>query len=142
MSVKIAISGDLGSGKSTIGRLFENRMGFKFHSGGSIFRSLATKYNMTPAEFSKYSEIHPEVDEEIDGDLTRQLSIIESNFESLVSQISILFDKSDRTLVEKLNQEFNQMSNMTKELLIEKLDSYKAKIEKTFDTLNEKTIEQ
>lgn len=71
MSVKIAISGDLGSGKSTIGRLFENRMGFKFHSGGSIFRSLATKYNMTPAEFSKYSEIHPEVDEEIDGELVK-----------------------------------------------------------------------
>ena len=61
MSVKIAISGDLGSGKSTIGRLFESRLGLKFHSGGSIFRSLATKYNMTPAEFSKYSEIHPEI---------------------------------------------------------------------------------
>jgi len=71
MSIKIAISGDLGSGKSTIGRLFENRMGFKFHSGGSIFRTLATKYNMTPAEFSKYSEIHPEVDEEIDGELVK-----------------------------------------------------------------------
>ena len=71
MSIKIAISGDLGSGKSTIGRLFENKLGFKFHSGGSIFRGLATKYNMTPAEFSKYSEIHPEVDEEIDGELVK-----------------------------------------------------------------------
>lgn len=79
MSIKIAISGDLGSGKSTIGRLFENRMGLKFHSGGSIFRSLATKYNMTPAEFSKYSEIHPEIDEEIDGELVK----ISSNDENM-----------------------------------------------------------
>lgn len=71
MSTKIAISGDLGSGKSTIGRLLEERFGMKFHSGGSIFRSLAGKYNMTPAEFSKYSEIHPEVDEEIDGELVK-----------------------------------------------------------------------
>ena len=71
MSTKIAISGDLGSGKSTIGKIFENDLGFKFHSGGSIFRLLATKYNMTPAEFSKYSEIHPEVDEEIDGELVK-----------------------------------------------------------------------
>jgi len=71
MNTKIAISGDLGSGKSTIGKLFEERFGFKFHSGGSIFRSLAQKYNMTPAEFSKYSEIHPEVDEEIDGELVK-----------------------------------------------------------------------
>ena len=39
MSVKIAISGDLGSGKSTIGKLFESRLGLKFHSGGSIFRT-------------------------------------------------------------------------------------------------------
>ena len=71
MSIKIAISGDLGSGKSTVGKLFEEKYGFKFHSGGSIFRSLAAKYNMTPAEFSKYSEIHPEVDEEIDGELVK-----------------------------------------------------------------------
>ena len=71
MNVKIAISGDLGSGKSTIGKLIEERLGYTFHSGGSIFRSLATKYNMTPAEFSKYSEIHPEVDEEIDGELVK-----------------------------------------------------------------------
>ena len=71
MSTKIAISGDLGSGKSTIGKIFEEKSGFKFHSGGSIFRGLAAKYNMTPAEFSKYSEIHPEVDEEIDGELVK-----------------------------------------------------------------------
>ncbi len=71
MKTKIAISGDLGSGKSTIGKLFEEKYGYKFHSGGSIFRSLAAKYNMTPAEFSKYSEIHPEVDEEIDGELVK-----------------------------------------------------------------------
>lgn len=71
MSTKIAISGDLGSGKSTVGKLFEEKYGFKFHSGGSIFRGLAAKYNMTPAEFSKYSEIHPEVDEEIDGELIK-----------------------------------------------------------------------
>lgn len=71
MNTKIAISGDLGSGKSTIGKIFEEQSGFKFHSGGSIFRGLAAKYNMTPAEFSKYSEIHPEVDEEIDGELIK-----------------------------------------------------------------------
>lgn len=71
MSIKISISGDLGSGKSTIGKLIEAELGYKFHSGGSIFRSLADKYGMTPAEFSKYSEIHPEIDEEIDSELVK-----------------------------------------------------------------------
>lgn len=69
MSTKIAISGELGSGKSTVGKMIEARDGFKFHSGGNIYRGLADKYNMTPAEFAKYAEEHPEVDKEIDGEL-------------------------------------------------------------------------
>lgn len=69
MSIKIAISGDLGSGKSTVGKIIESRRGFKFHSGGMIYRGLAEKYDMTPAEFAKYAEEHPEVDKEIDGEL-------------------------------------------------------------------------
>lgn len=71
MGIKIAISGDLGSGKSTVGKIFENKKGFKFHSGGTIYRGLAEKYNMTPAEFAKYAEEHPEVDKEIDGELIK-----------------------------------------------------------------------
>lgn len=71
MKTKIAISGDLGSGKSTIGRLIVERKGFKYHSGGMIYRGLAEKYNMTPAEFAKYSEEHPEIDKEIDGELVK-----------------------------------------------------------------------
>jgi len=69
MSTKIAISGELGSGKSTVGKMIEARDGFKFHSGGNIYRGLADKYNMTPAEFARYAEEHPEVDKEIDGEL-------------------------------------------------------------------------
>ena len=71
MSTKIAISGDLGSGKSTIGKLIVDRNGFKYHSGGMIYRGLAEKYNMTPAEFAKYAEEHAEIDKEIDGELIK-----------------------------------------------------------------------
>lgn len=71
MSTKIAISGDLGSGKSTVGKIFEAKKGFKFHSGGMIYRGLAEKYNMTPVEFAKYAEEHPEIDKEIDGELIK-----------------------------------------------------------------------
>ena len=71
MSIKIAISGDLGSGKSTVGKIIESKKGFKYHSGGMIYRGLAEKYNMTPVEFAKYAEEHPEVDKEIDGELIK-----------------------------------------------------------------------
>ena len=57
MSTKIAISGDLGSGKSTIGKLIEARNGFKFHSGGNIYRGLADKYNMTEQLDESYKNL-------------------------------------------------------------------------------------
>ncbi len=74
--------------------------------------------------------------------MTRQLSIIESNFESLVSQITILFDKSDRALTEKINEEFAKISLQMQDSVSEKLETYKLKIEETFDKLQNKTIEQ
>ena len=81
MSTKIAISGDLGSGKSTVGKIIEARNGFKFHSGGNIYRGLADKYNMTPADFAKYAEEHPEVDKEIDGEL---IKLSDSNIDIVI----------------------------------------------------------
>ena len=82
------------------------------------------------------------VDENIDGDLTRQLSIIESNFEALVSQIAILFDKSDSSISEKINSEFEVISEKMQNGISAKLEDYKVAIENTFDKLHVKTIEQ
>jgi cytidylate kinase len=62
---KISISGDLGSGKSTIGKLLRDKLSFNLYSMGEAWRSLAAKYNMTILELNKYSETHP-LDEEMD----------------------------------------------------------------------------
>jgi CMP/dCMP kinase len=67
---KISITGDLGSGKSTVCRYLKEKYGFNVYSIGVIQRSLAEKYNMSTYEFNKYMESHPEIDEEIDTDLT------------------------------------------------------------------------
>lgn len=92
MSTKIAISGELGSGKSTVGKMIEARDGFKFHSGGNIYRGLADKYNMTPAEFAKYAEEHPEVDKEIDGEL---VNLSEANNDMVIdSRMAWFFVKN------------------------------------------------
>lgn len=68
--VKISITGDLGSGKSTVCRYLKERYGFNVYSIGMIQRSLAEKYDMTTYDFNKYMEEHPEIDEEIDSTLT------------------------------------------------------------------------
>ncbi|NJD03321.1 MAG: cytidylate kinase, partial [Ruminiclostridium sp.] len=67
--VKISITGDLGSGKSTVCKLIMEQYGLKVYSIGSIQRSLAKKHNMSILDFNKYMETHTEIDEEIDNEL-------------------------------------------------------------------------
>lgn len=68
---KISITGDLGSGKSTVCRYLKENFGLNVYSIGLIQRSLAQKYNMNIYEFNRYMETHPEIDEEIDTELTK-----------------------------------------------------------------------
>jgi cytidylate kinase len=65
----ISISGDLGSGKSTIGNLIKQQMGIELFSTGDIQRQIARKHNMTTLELNIYMEDHPEIDQEIDDHL-------------------------------------------------------------------------
>ena len=69
MAVKISLAGDLGSGKSTVGKLLAEKFGAQMYSTGTIQRELAAKMNMTTLELNKYSETHPEVDDMIDDGL-------------------------------------------------------------------------
>jgi cytidylate kinase len=62
---KIAISGDLGSGKSTVCKLLQTQISFNLYSMGEAWRKIAEKYQMTILELNRYSETHP-VDEEMD----------------------------------------------------------------------------
>jgi cytidylate kinase len=63
----ISITGDLGSGKSTVSDLLCKRLGYDYIYTGKIQREIAKRYNMTTTELNKYSETHPEIDGEIDS---------------------------------------------------------------------------
>lgn len=69
--IKVSISGDLGSGKSTICRLMQERHPFRIYSMGEAWRRLAEKYNMTILELNRYSETHP-LDEEMDRSMAEE----------------------------------------------------------------------
>jgi cytidylate kinase len=62
----ISITGDLGSGKSTVSNLLQKRLGYDYIYTGKIQREIANRYNMTTLELNKYAETHPEIDSEID----------------------------------------------------------------------------
>jgi cytidylate kinase len=75
----ITITGELGSGKSSVASTLKNILGYKLVSVGIIQRELAAKYNMSANEFNKYMELHPEIDAECDrrvAELGRQGGLI------------------------------------------------------------------
>ncbi|MEI6766049.1 MAG: cytidylate kinase family protein [Bacteroidota bacterium] len=68
---KISVTGDLGSGKSAVCKLLEQQTGFPIVSTGGIQREIASKHGMTTLELNKYTETHPEIDDEIDGRISQ-----------------------------------------------------------------------
>ena len=62
----ITITGEPGSGKSTIGKRLAKELGYGHYYIGQIRRDAAKKKGMTLAEYNKYGEAHPETDIEVD----------------------------------------------------------------------------
>ena len=69
MTTIITITGDLGSGKSTVSKILQEKLNYEYIYTGKIQRQIANRYNMTTLELNKYAETHPEIDEEIDSAL-------------------------------------------------------------------------
>lgn len=63
---KITISGQVASGKSTVGKLLAERLGYNFISIGNRTRDFASKKGMSIVEFQKACLQNPELDKEID----------------------------------------------------------------------------
>lgn len=66
---KISLTGDLGSGKSTVCKLIQERKKAKIVSVGVIMRERAKSLGMDLEQFSSYMENHPEEDEHLDNAL-------------------------------------------------------------------------
>jgi len=62
----ITISGDLGSGKSTVSHILARELGYKRYSTGDVQRKLASERGMTSLEFNRLAETDPEIDRLID----------------------------------------------------------------------------
>ena len=71
--VTITISGTPGSGKSTVSKILEKKLGIGYVYSGRIFRELAEEHNMELEEFGKYCEKNSEIDKKLDA---RQIEIL------------------------------------------------------------------
>ena len=71
--MKITLSGPIGSGKTTLGKIVADKLGISFVSGGMIFRENARKRNMTVEQFVLLAESDPEIDHLQDQEMLRVL---------------------------------------------------------------------
>ena len=85
----ITISGNLGSGKSTVGERIAKRLSLRVFGTGDLMREVAQRYNMTINEFNEYVNEHPEIDEIIDEEILT-LAQTEKNL-LLVSRLAWFF---------------------------------------------------
>lgn len=67
------VSGEIGSGKSSVARLLAERTGAEFHSTGGMQRRLARGRRLSTLEMNLLSETEPTIDQQIDG-FTRELA--------------------------------------------------------------------
>jgi cytidylate kinase len=75
----ITISGDIGSGKSTVGKLLSSKLEYQYLSTGNIQRNIAEEMGITTLELNILSEKDPEIDRKIDS-YTRALSDSEEDY--------------------------------------------------------------
>lgn len=79
MNFIISLSGQLGSGKSTIGKMLASKLGYTFYSTGSVQRKIASERGMTTLELNQLSMTDPSIDEQIDS-VFKNLALQNENF--------------------------------------------------------------
>jgi predicted cytidylate kinase len=75
MSELIGISGSPGSGKTTVARILSDRIGIRFHSMGSVFRSIAEEKKLSLKELSALAESDSSIDKLIDRKQSEMLRV-------------------------------------------------------------------
>jgi len=75
----ISISGDIGSGKTTVGKLLAEKLGFKFYSMGDMRGEMAIARGLTINELNEIGEKEAFTDKEVD-DFQKNLGETTDNF--------------------------------------------------------------
>lgn len=74
----ITINGDIGSGKSTVGKLLAKKLNVPYYSTGNILREIATNRDMTILELMSAAKTDPSIDYDIDEYQKNLPSTVES----------------------------------------------------------------
>jgi CMP/dCMP kinase len=65
--MKITITGDLGSGKSSVANVVCQQLGYKYISTGELHRKIASEYKMNSLELNNLADTDNNIDERVDS---------------------------------------------------------------------------
>lgn len=118
----ITISGFPGSGKSTVGKILENELGFKRYYIGGMRREMARKKGLTIEQFNKLGEADFSTDKEADEFIveianTEDNIIIESRtaFHFVPKSVKIFLDVELKESAKRIFSEKTKGSNRNEE---------------------------
>jgi CMP/dCMP kinase len=77
ISTRIALSGQVGSGKSAVGTKLAAALGYSYLSTGAIQRAIASRRGVTTLELNKIALTDPSIDKEIDDYLKIDVNAME-----------------------------------------------------------------
>lgn len=134
MEMKLTISGPIGSGKSSVGKKLAERLHYRFFSGGTFFRQLASEYGMTLEEFNRYAESHVEIDKKQDDLILNFMRgndnfVVESRlagwlcYKNEVDSFRIYVDAPFDTRVERVSGREDEAEEVMRDLVAEREDS-------------------
>ncbi len=76
----ITLSGEIGSGKSTIGKELAKKLNYTYNSTGEIFKKQAKEHKINLTDFLKYAEVNLNIDKKLDEKQrnTKQNTVLDS----------------------------------------------------------------
>lgn len=130
---------------STLAKILDNFIALK-----SVLATYDEKYaenlkvnvDVITNDFAKLRDRLNDVDANIDEDLTRQLSLIESNFEQFGNNIAQFFEDTNKQLDSSITSGLYNISDSVKNSVSQNLEQYKGKIEELFSDITVKNDEQ
>jgi radical S-adenosyl methionine domain-containing protein 2 len=123
-NIKITLSGSVGSGKSTIGKLIQESLQIDFFSMGQLARRKALSLGMDIDAFQKFLLIHPEMDMELDNFISSEMNK-KSNFildyrlgyHFIKGSFNVLLDVNEEIALKRIsnrnsnNENYENLSN-------------------------------
>lgn len=138
MPSKITLSGEVASGKSSVGKLLANELGYDFLSIGEMTREIADSRGMTIVEFQAECKKNPKLNEEIDQLFLKKCQTKEGviidyrlGFHFVKDAYHVFLNISEEKAIERLRE--NKRINETHATVRERNDLFKDQFTQTYD---------